>query len=132
MASPARANSDNLEENKLEKNTGETKPEAERPLNFSDFENAVEVPKVLQAIISKELKKMEGKSREERLIKIWDLAADELVAMVKARKEGPEIDELLDFQEKINKILEKNGAAGDQEVAGETDLDETVNLRKKK
>lgn len=139
MSSPARANNNDIEKKKLTREVESRKSEPEKPLEFSDFKEAVEMSPAMQRIYEK-LGGENISDKQKFLERVWDLAADELVAMVKAWKEGPEIDELLDFQEKINKILEKNGAVGDQKeedcLPGGTcqgiDLDETVNLRKKK
>lgn len=118
---------------------GEQMPAAEKPLTLSDFADALEIPPGVEGILEK-LNMENINDKQEFFRRFWDLVADEVVARVKAGKEGPEIDELLDFQAEINKILEKNGTVGDQKeegcLPGETcqgiDSDETVNLRKKK
>lgn len=119
MASPADINNKNSEKEELAKSLEVTRSEAERPLSLEDFANVREMSPAM-AELFKKLKTEDASSWRKILEEEWNKAGDEVVAMVMANREGPEIDQLLNFQEEINKILEPNGAVGGQEDVAQT------------
>lgn len=99
MASPARANDNNIEDKKLTREVKGEKPKAEKPLEFSDFESAVEMSPAMQRIYEK-LGGEKAGDKQKFLERVWDLVANEI-----ADAEGEEREQLFKFQKKVEKML---------------------------
>jgi len=98
MSSAAKANR-NQDSEEMEGKESEQKPEAAKPLDFSDFADATEMSPVMQRIYEKmgNAENMSEKRMYERF--------SDLVAMEIAQTEGEEKKELLGYQKKVEKLL---------------------------
>lgn len=98
---PSAVNADHDKNNQeIQKPTIEHRPKTEAVPSFFDIEQAVKMSPAIEKIYSG--LETEGKDRQQLLEEIWDLAANEIIGA-----EGVEKDRLLEFQNKIEKMLEE-------------------------